>query len=59
MLNDYPDLKPDPTKCGNKAGHFPMLADFPCVLDPGHTDPHQDKLGLRWNLDGTRIRETK
>ncbi|KKK74487.1 hypothetical protein LCGC14_2883260 [marine sediment metagenome] len=32
-----------------------MLADFPCVLEQGHKCPHQNKLGGRWNLDGSRL----
>ena len=45
------------TKCNNKAGHFPRLTDFPCVLNKGHASPHKDKLGVEWNLDGSRIRQ--
>lgn len=56
-LDDYPNLRPDPTKCGNKANHLPLLADFPCVLDPSHTEPHEDKFGRQWKLDGGWIRK--
>ncbi len=57
LTEDYPNLKPDPTKCGKKAHHLPLLADFPCVLPPDHTEPHKDRHGHQWNLDGSRIRK--
>lgn len=44
-------------KCGTRPGHFPFLIDFPCVLPPEHKEPHKDKLGYQWNLNGARIRK--